>query len=310
MPHGHCWLWTPAMVWTQATTNLLIALSYIAISSTLAYLVYRVRDLPFKAMYLAFGVFIVTCGITHLLDVLVIWRPLLDYAKTESGRFIAAVEDVDPRRLVREAVEDLRPQATDKGLALHVHDRLAPDVVRTDARALRLVVVNLVDNAVKFSEHGQIDVELAGAEDVFTITVRDTGPGIKPADRSRIFQPFGAARFDDARHGRLRGEGEDGRRPGARVDPGRVHERAQRRAGGSARRRRRRALAEAVRHRRAHRHARGGDHSEAKWSVASMSPSTMPSSLEACPASAMIFSSACGIACFRSQALRAGQTTS
>jgi signal transduction histidine kinase len=76
IPHGHCYLWNPAMVWLQALSNGLIGLSYVAISSTLAYLVYRLRDdIPFKAMYLAFGAFIVLCGATHFSDVYVIWRP-------------------------------------------------------------------------------------------------------------------------------------------------------------------------------------------------------------------------------------------
>jgi signal transduction histidine kinase len=76
MPHGHCYLWQPGLVWLQVLSNGFIALAYLAISSTLAYLVYRVRDLPFKVMYLAFGAFIVTCGITHIFDVWVIWEPL------------------------------------------------------------------------------------------------------------------------------------------------------------------------------------------------------------------------------------------
>jgi signal transduction histidine kinase len=75
MPHGHCYLWLPSLVWTQVLANLAIGISYLAISSSLGLLVWRVRDIPFKAMYLAFGVFIVTCGFTHFMDVLTIWRP-------------------------------------------------------------------------------------------------------------------------------------------------------------------------------------------------------------------------------------------
>jgi hypothetical protein len=47
MPHGHCYLWKPQLVWLQVISNGLIGLSYIAISSTLAFLVYRIRDIPF-----------------------------------------------------------------------------------------------------------------------------------------------------------------------------------------------------------------------------------------------------------------------
>ncbi len=76
MPHGHCYLWQPALLFLQVGTNLLIGLSYVAISGTLAYLVYKIRDLPFQKMYVAFGVFIVACGLTHFMDIVVIWHPL------------------------------------------------------------------------------------------------------------------------------------------------------------------------------------------------------------------------------------------
>ncbi len=75
MPHGHCYLWQPALVAAEVVTNLAIGLSYLIISLTLVRLVRRVRGLFFEWMYLAFGVFIVACGLTHLLDVVVIWRP-------------------------------------------------------------------------------------------------------------------------------------------------------------------------------------------------------------------------------------------
>ena len=77
MPHGHCYLWQPAMVWLQVLSNGIIALAYVAISATLALLVHRLRDdIPFRGMYLAFGAFIVLCGITHVFDVYVIWSPV------------------------------------------------------------------------------------------------------------------------------------------------------------------------------------------------------------------------------------------
>lgn len=76
MPHGHCYLWKPALVALQVGTNGLIGLSYFAITLTLLTLVRQVRALPFQAVYIAFGTFIVACGVTHLFDILVIWRPV------------------------------------------------------------------------------------------------------------------------------------------------------------------------------------------------------------------------------------------
>jgi signal transduction histidine kinase len=90
MPHGICYLWDPAMVWVQVLSNGVIGLSYVAISATLGYLVFRLRDqIPFQAMYLAFGAFIVLCGLTHFFDVYVIWRP--DYWADGSVRIATAV---------------------------------------------------------------------------------------------------------------------------------------------------------------------------------------------------------------------------
>jgi PAS domain S-box-containing protein len=75
MPRGHCYLWTPSLVWLHAISNGAIGLAYLSISFTLAYIVHRIRDIPFQRMYLAFGVFIITCGFTHFMDVWVIWSP-------------------------------------------------------------------------------------------------------------------------------------------------------------------------------------------------------------------------------------------
>src|SRR4051812_35088228 len=92
MPHGHCYLWLPGLVWLEVGSNLLIGLAYVAISSTLAYLVFRVRDIPFKVMYLAFGIFIVTCGMTHFFDVWTVWTPL--YWLDGAVRGVTAVASV------------------------------------------------------------------------------------------------------------------------------------------------------------------------------------------------------------------------
>lgn len=75
MPHGHCYYWLPSMVWLQVGSNLLIGLAYISISLSLFYIVRKVSPLPFTYVYLAFGLFIVVCGLTHLMDVVNIWLP-------------------------------------------------------------------------------------------------------------------------------------------------------------------------------------------------------------------------------------------
>src|SRR5579859_4339878 len=76
MPHGGCYLWLPSLVRLHVASDLLIWLSYTAISTTLAYLVYRARGgIPFQGVFLAFGLFIVACGATHLMEVWTVWHP-------------------------------------------------------------------------------------------------------------------------------------------------------------------------------------------------------------------------------------------
>jgi signal transduction histidine kinase len=75
MPHGHCYLWKPGMLWLQVVTNGLIGLAYLAISITLVALVRKGDYLPFKRTAVAFGTFIVACGLTHFSDIYVIWNP-------------------------------------------------------------------------------------------------------------------------------------------------------------------------------------------------------------------------------------------
>jgi signal transduction histidine kinase len=75
MPHGHCYLWIPALVRLHMWSDILIGTSYVAISATLALLVHRARrDIPFSWMFLAFGGFIITCGATHFMAVWTIWN--------------------------------------------------------------------------------------------------------------------------------------------------------------------------------------------------------------------------------------------
>ena len=76
MPHGHCYLWSDEMVWTQVSANLLIGVAYAAIATALVVLVRQIRNIPFAGVYLAFGTFILSCGLTHFFDIITIWHPV------------------------------------------------------------------------------------------------------------------------------------------------------------------------------------------------------------------------------------------
>ena len=92
MPHGHCFLWIPSILWTSVIADALIALAYLTIPVTLIYFIRRRRDMPFNWMFVAFGVFILACGSTHLAEIWVVWRP--DYVPLVILKAITAVASV------------------------------------------------------------------------------------------------------------------------------------------------------------------------------------------------------------------------
>ena len=75
MPHGHCYLWTPELLWLNVVSDSIIALAYLSIPITLVYFIRKRKDLPFNWMFGAFGIFILACGTTHVLDIWTIWNP-------------------------------------------------------------------------------------------------------------------------------------------------------------------------------------------------------------------------------------------
>jgi two-component sensor histidine kinase len=75
IPHGHCYLWLPALVWLHVGTDSLIALAYYVMPIILISFVRKRSDLPFNWMFLMFGAFIIACGTTHVMSVWNLWYP-------------------------------------------------------------------------------------------------------------------------------------------------------------------------------------------------------------------------------------------
>jgi signal transduction histidine kinase len=115
---------------------------------------------------------------------------LLRFDQIQSGRLAARPEPFDLGRLAAEVTDEVRPQAEGKGLALEV--AAPPDLppLDSDPRLVRLVLVNLLGNAIKFTERGGVSVSVAAVPGAQRVLVRDTGRGIAPADLARIFEPF------------------------------------------------------------------------------------------------------------------------
>src|SRR2546423_12359442 len=73
MAHEYCYLREPKLIWLHVVSDVLIGAAYVSISSTLGYLVYKAsRDIPFHWVFLAFGLFIISCGMTHFMEVWVV----------------------------------------------------------------------------------------------------------------------------------------------------------------------------------------------------------------------------------------------
>ena len=78
MPHGHCFLWEPQILWLHILSDLGIAAAYFSIPAAIVYFVSRRKDFPFKGLLVLYGSFILLCGATHLFGIWVLWNP--DYA--------------------------------------------------------------------------------------------------------------------------------------------------------------------------------------------------------------------------------------
>ncbi|MBA5607797.1 response regulator [Duganella sp. FT3S] len=131
---------------------------------------------------------------------------ILELSKIEAGRAVLQSEAVDPGELAREAVDMVRARAGQAGVALTLRCHDLPPAVRLDGAKLRQVLLNLMSNAVKFAERGQVMLELRGRAREeggywLDFAVRDSGIGIASADQARIFEPFYRADDGDGKEG-------------------------------------------------------------------------------------------------------------
>jgi len=132
----------------------------------------------------------VQTGAKHLLALI---NDLLDLAKIEAGKVELNLVALDCREVVNEVAASLRPQAEAKGLEFTVS---VPRVLtlRTDRRALSQIVINLANNAIKFTERGSVRIRAERREEnghrALEITVEDTGIGLRPEDQAKLFAAF------------------------------------------------------------------------------------------------------------------------
>ena len=123
----------------------------------------------------------------HLLSLI---NDVLDISKIEAGQLSLALDEYSVQSVVGTVIASTGSLAQTKGIELKA---IIPDglpVGRGDERRLTQVVLNVVSNAIKFTDAGSVEVRVDAIDDHFHIAVRDTGPGIAPEDRARIFEEF------------------------------------------------------------------------------------------------------------------------
>jgi signal transduction histidine kinase/CheY-like chemotaxis protein len=127
----------------------------------------------------------------HLLTLI---NDVLEIAKIEAGKLHLEPSVFDLHALVRDITDMMHLRAVEKGLQLELDQSSQfPRYIRTDEARLRQILVNLVGNAVKFTEQGGVVIRLSARRNEGThlqIEVEDTGPGINAEDRERLFKPF------------------------------------------------------------------------------------------------------------------------
>ncbi|MGF2037141.1 MAG: sensor histidine kinase [Nostoc sp. CmiVER01] len=134
IPHGHCYLWKPGLVWLHLVSDVLTGLAYYSIPVMLVYFVRKRRDVPFGWMFLMFGIFIVACGTTHLMDVWTLWYPtywLSGLIKAITA-FISVLTAIELLPLIPQALALPSPvqlEATNYQLAREITERIRTEEV-------------------------------------------------------------------------------------------------------------------------------------------------------------------------------------
>lgn len=133
----------------------------------------------------------------HLLHLI---NQILDLARIEAGRAKLEPRAFNPRMLAREALEMVRPEAQKKGLDLKTRvSPTLPGKLFGDDRKCLQVLINLLGNAVKFTDRGKVELSLSLDGDFLRARVSDTGPGIAATDAERVFASFEQLETSDRR---------------------------------------------------------------------------------------------------------------
>ncbi|MFZ4478790.1 MAG: ATP-binding protein [Rhodoferax sp.] len=134
------------------------------------------------------AVSVIKRGGEHLLSLI---EGTLDIAHIESGRLTLVQKPMHFADLVQEIASLFELEAQAKGLGFHYQEEGAlPAVVRADEKRVRQILINLLGNAIKFTQRGQVRFRIRYAREMAVIVIEDTGPGLTSEQQARIFEPF------------------------------------------------------------------------------------------------------------------------
>ncbi len=123
----------------------------------------------------------------HLLELI---NDVLDISKIEADQIVIFEEDFDADEAIGKSVEKIKPMADKKGLQLVVDVNPASIMIKSDRRRVEQILLNLLNNAVKFTDQGRVKLESRVENDRLVTEIGDTGIGIKPEDLQTLFKPF------------------------------------------------------------------------------------------------------------------------
>ena len=123
----------------------------------------------------------------HLLGLI---NDVLDLSKIEAGQLALSLADYSLKNVIQSVFSAVEPLAREKQVALKID--VAPELsqARGDERRVTQVLLNLVGNAIKFTDIGEVSIKGSSANGSFIVAVHDTGPGISEADQAKLFQEF------------------------------------------------------------------------------------------------------------------------
>ncbi|HTL17199.1 MAG TPA: histidine kinase dimerization/phospho-acceptor domain-containing protein, partial [Patescibacteria group bacterium] len=183
MPHATCYLRNPKIILLHVSSDLLIGLAYVSISTTLGYLVYRASaDIPFHWMFLAFGLFIITCGFTHFMEVWTVWKAV--YWLAGYVKLICAVASV----ATAIALYPLVPKVFALIRAVRV----------SEERRVELQRANQELEAFAYSVSHDLRAPLRAVQGMSRALTEDFGPRLEPEAQAYVERIVGASKRMDA----------------------------------------------------------------------------------------------------------------